>query len=240
MIRINEGTFPILACMNDNIMSDAIQVMLEDSGFDDKCVASIQESFVFFQEKQVNVNFLSSAAHKKLLKTNNFIHAKSMLKDSVERTGLLLLPETIYPDFTNVPSYADADADDYPINAILYSWLSMDRHDQLAGTFDADEPWRNPEERTLLIIPNCNDRITQATDQFHMVSNDEIYGWDYSESEGRAWYGKIHDYVMSYLILDRMRSEASIPDDYKTINYQMEYVDNPYGNAVKILDLLHS
>lgn len=240
MIKINEGTFPILACMSDNIMTDAIQVMLEDSGFDDKGVASIQKSFVFFQEKTVNVNFVSPAAHRKLLETNNFIQAKSLLKNSVERTGLLLLPETIYPDFTNVPSYADADAGDCPINAILYSWLSMDRHDQLAGMFNSDEPWRNPEERILLIIPICDDRITQATDQFHMVSNDEIYGWNYSENEGRAWYGKIHDYVMSYFILDRMRSEAAILDNYKPINYQMEYVDNPYGNTVKILDLLHN
>jgi hypothetical protein len=221
-------------------MSDAIQVILEDSGFDDKGIASIQKSFVFFQEKLVNVNFISEAAHRKLLATNSFIQTKSLLRNSVERTGLLLLPETIYPDFMNVPSYAGAVAADYPINAILYSWLSMDRHDQLTGTFNPDDPWRNQEERTLLIIPICDDRITQATDQFHMVSNDEIYGWEYSESEGRAWYGKIHDYVMSYLILDRMRNEASISDDFKTINYQMEYVDNPYGNTVKVLDLLHN
>jgi hypothetical protein len=238
MIKINEKTFPILACMSNNIMGDAIQIMLEDSGFDEDGVASIQKSFAFFQEKSLNVNFVSPAAHRKLQETSSFIRAKSLLRNSAERTGLLLLPETIYPDFTNVPSYANADASDYPINAILYSWLNMDSHDQIAGTFDAEASWGNREDRMLLIIPVCDERITQATDQFHMVSNDEIYGWEYSKTEGRAWYGKIHDYVMSYLILDCMHSEASIPDDYKAINYQMEYIDNPYCNAVKVLDLL--
>jgi hypothetical protein len=240
MVTINEQTFPILACLNDNIMSDGIQVMLEDSGFNDEGIHAIEKSFVFFQEKHVTVNFISPLVHQKLLVTKDFIHAKSLLRNSPERTGLLLLPETVFPDFTNVPSYADADAEDYPINAILYSWLNMDKHDQLAGTFDPEDPWGNKEERTLLIVPICNERITQATDQFHVVSNNEIYGWEYSESEGRAWYGKIHDYVMSYLILDRMRAEPAIPDGYKSINYQMEYIDNPYGNTVKILDILNN
>ena len=33
-----------------------------------------------------------------------------------------------------------------------------------------------------------------------MICNNELYATEYSEQGGRCWYGKIHDYVMSFLI----------------------------------------
>lgn len=152
------------------------------------------------------------------------------MKNSKETTGLLLLPQTVLPDFSNVPEYAQADPKDYPIDGILYSWLSANNHDKISNKIQLEslrqrikagekpppgadwdglmkslqeeteeEEW-NEEDRTLLIIPIHNDRITQATDQYHMKGYETEYGWDYSEKEGRDWYGKIHDYVMSFIL----------------------------------------
>ena len=33
-----------------------------------------------------------------------------------------------------------------------------------------------------------------------MTNNDDLYRWEYSESEGRAWYGNVLDYVMSFIL----------------------------------------
>lgn len=237
-VQINEQTFPILACFDHNTLNDSLQYVLENSGYEEKGCNSIQESFIFFMEKTMEIDYLSINLHKKLFETTYFEPYKSLLDNSPESTGLLLLPETIFPDFSQVPDYVDVNEADYPINAIIYSWLSIDNHDKLIGNFDEEEPWHKPQERALLILPVCKDRITQATDQRHLVGYSEEYGMPCREGSGREWYGKIHDYVMSNLISERLRDQKSLNALFKTIKYQLEYVDNPYGNSIKIIDVI--
>jgi len=130
-MKIDEKEFPILGCIKNNKLTDKIQNMLENSGFDDKGITDIKQSFDFFKGKTLRINYITTTIHEKLSFTDNFIKAKSLLINSPETTGLLLLPETIVPDFTNVPEYAQAKPQDYPINAILYSWLSANNHDKI-------------------------------------------------------------------------------------------------------------
>lgn len=40
-----------------------------------------------------------------------------------------------------------------------------------------------------------------------MICNNELYATEYSEQGGRCWYGKIHDYVMSFLIYQEINLE---------------------------------
>lgn len=227
-MKIDEKKFPILGCIENNKLTNKISDMLDNSGYDDKGVLDIKPSFDFFFSKLLQINYISSTIHEKIADSNNFIKAKSILPNSPETTGLLLLPETIFPDFSNVPDYAKAEPKDYPINAILYSWLSANNHDKISNksqlenlqqrikagetpppgadwdslmkSLQENEDEWDEESRTLIIIPIDSNRITQGTSQYHLISNDEIYGWDYSDQEGRAWYGKIHDYVMSFLL----------------------------------------
>lgn len=227
-MKIDERKFPILGCIENNKLTNKIFDMLDNSGYDEKGISDIKRSFDFFFSRPLQINYISSTIHQKIADTNNFVKAKSLLRNSPETTGLLLLPETILPDFSNVPDYAGADPKDYPINAILYSWLSANNHDRISNKSqlenlqqrikagekppagadwdrliqdlqDSEDEW-DEESRTLIIIPIDSNRITQGTDQYHLISNDEIYGWEYSDQEGRAWYGKIHDYVMSFLL----------------------------------------
>lgn len=227
-MKIDERKFPILGCIENNKLTNKIFDMLDNSGYDEKGILDIKRSFDFFSGRPLQINYISSTIHQKIADTNNFVKAKSLLRNSPETAGLLLLPETILPDFSNVPDYAGADPKDYPINAILYSWLSANNHDRISNKSqlenlqqrikagekppagadwdrliqdlqDSEDEW-DEESRTLIIIPIDSNRITQGTDQYHLISNDEIYGWEYSDQEGRAWYGKIHDYVMSFLL----------------------------------------
>lgn len=228
-MKLTEQKFPILGIIDKNILSDRIQEFLDRQISGEKEQKDIKESFPYFVNKSLQINYISKSIHEKLLDTSNFIKAKELLKGSPETTGLLLLPETVYPDFTNVPEYVQVDNKDYPINAILYSWLNMDNHDKISNEFTLNdlknrislgekpphgadwdslikrlendqEEWGNTEDRELLILPIFENGTTQATKHFELVNNDEIYGWDYDESEGRAWYGKIHDYVMSFIL----------------------------------------
>lgn len=229
-MKLTENKFPILGCIEKNILSEKIQTLVDNQTLDKSEQEDMLSSFPFFVNKKIQINYISKSIHEKLIDTSNFIKAKRLLKGSPTTVGLLLLPSTIYPDFTNVPDYVEAEAKDYPINAILYSWLSMDEHDKISNEFtikdlkrkisegqtppagadwngllkqlenEEQEEWGNDEDRELLIIPIFNDGTTQATDKFNLGSNDEIYGWDYSEQEGRNWYGNIHDYVMSFIL----------------------------------------
>jgi len=227
-MKLTEDKFPILSCVENNILSEKIQEFLDRQVPDKEEQKEMLSSFPFFVNKRLQINYISKSIHEKLLDTSNFIKAKDLLKGSPQTVGLLLLPETIYPDFTNVPDYVDADPEDYPINAILYSWLSMDEHDKISNKYtlndlkrrisegetapaganwdslieDLENPeeWGNDVDRELLILPIYDDGTTQATKQYEMQNNDEIYGWEYSEQEGRSWYGKIHDYVMSFIL----------------------------------------
>lgn len=227
-MKIDEKKFPILGCIKNNHLTADVLGMLDNSGYDDKGINSIKPSFDYFVNKHLQINYISSTIHDKLADTSNFVKAKTLLKNSPETTGLLLLPQTVLPDFTNVPDYAQAEPKDYPIDAILYSWLSANNHDRLSNkiklenlqqrikagekqpagadweglmkSLQEDEGEWEDEDRTLLIIPIHKDRITQGTDQYHMKGYENEYGWEYSEKEGRAWYGKIHDYVMSFIL----------------------------------------
>jgi hypothetical protein len=199
-MNINEKNFPILGCLQGNILTNEIIHFVNRQVPDQDEQKEIVESANFFYSRTLKINHISESLHKQLLLTSNFIHLRKLLKNSQTGAGLLLLPEILYPDFTNVPEYVDIDCEDYPIDAILYSWLSTNDHDKLMGDFDEQDPWDKDEDRQLFILPIYQDGTTQATKHYEMTSNDDIYGWEYSNAEGRAWYGKIHDYVMSFLI----------------------------------------
>lgn len=148
-MKIDENKFPILGCIKSNKLTDKVFDMVDNSGYDEAGIVDIKSSLPFFVGRHVQVNYISSTIHEKLSETNNFIKAKSLLIDSPEMTGLLLLPQTILPDFTNVPEYVHADPNDYPINAILYSWLSSNNHDKISNKITKKNksrrkttPWR--------------------------------------------------------------------------------------------------
>lgn len=227
---IDEEKFPILSCIESNILTNNIFDMLNNSGFEEDVINEIRPSFDFFTNRKLEINYISSEIHEKLIDTSYFIKGKSLLKISRETTGLLLLPKIIYPDFSNLTDYLTVDNCDYPINAIFYSWLTMDNHAKIAGTLEEGQEWGNDNDRELLIIPVCDDRITQATRQLELINSDEIFGWDYNVNEGRAWYGKIHDYIMSFILFSNfMESETHTvnairitPKQTKTIINQLD------------------
>lgn len=227
-MKIDDRKLPILSCITNNKLTERVFEVLDNSGYDEKGINGIKLSFDFFLNKHLQINYISSTIHEKLADTSNFIKAKSLLRNSPETTGLLLLPQTFLPDFSNVPEYAQADPRDYPIDAVFYSWLSANTHDRISNKIqlenlqqrikagekpppgadwsglmkslqEEEDEW-DANGRTLIIIPIHKDRITQATEQYHMKGYDTEYGWDYSEKEGRDWYGKIHDYVMSFIL----------------------------------------
>ena len=240
---IDEKRFPILEYIVNNKLTNNVFQMFYNSGFDEIEVMDIKTSFDFFANSHLQINYITTAIHDKLIDTSNFINAKILLKNSEEITGLLLLPKIIHPDFKNVPDYIDVNANDYPIDAILYSWRSVDNHAKISGDFNEEDPWGNEKERTLLIIPFCDDRITQAANQYELTSNDEIYGWEYSAQEGRSWYGKIHDYVMSFLLLYNFTySEMNINNDVDTVkSRQLRFDDEKFvtktKNNIEIIDI---
>ncbi len=272
-MQINDRKFPILGSIENNKLTENVFNMLDNSGFDEKGVGDIRQSFDFFTGKNLQINYISSTIHEKILQTNNFIKAKSLLRNSPETTGLLLLPETILPDFSNVPDYVQVDPKDYPINAILYSWLSSNNHDKISNKSKLEnlqqriragekppagadwdsliETWQESEDewdeenRTLIIIPIDSKRITQATGQYELISNDEIYGWEYSDQEGRAWYGKIHDYVMSFLLFYNFtESETHIIHGVdsglsRRLKLNDEKFLNETKNNIEIIDLTY-
>jgi hypothetical protein len=228
-MKLTEEKIPILSCIENNILSDKFQEFIDRQIPEKENQNEIKSSLPFFINKRLQINYISKSIHERLIDTSNFIKAKKLLKNSPTTVGLLLLPETIYPDFSNVPDYVQVDNKDFPINAILYSWLSMDEHDRISNKQtleelkeriksgekppqgadweslineleEGNEEWGNNEDRELLILPIYNNRTSQATKQYELINNDEIYGWDYSEQEGRSWYGKIHDYVMSFIL----------------------------------------
>lgn len=197
-MKINNITFPILDCIENNHLTDKIYSLLGGSGYEDDGIANIIRSLPAFFNENLIIDCISKEVHEQLLETSSFLKAKVMLQDSDELTGLLLLPDTIYADFSNVPDYVDVNTEDHPINVIFYTWTSFDNLQKRLGTFEEERG--DDKGRDILIIPIHNNKITQATSQYHMICNDELYGTEYSEQEGRCWYGKIHDYVMSFII----------------------------------------
>lgn len=164
--------YPILKYVDNNELTRGIYHMLKHSGYSEEGITDIEKNFKFFAGRQININHISLEVLDALEITSNFIRDRTLLEGSKERTGLLLLPKTILPNFDNVPEYAEADPADYPINVVLYSWLSFNNHDVINDTFDPEDSHRGEEGRSLVIIPTCDDRITQATDGYHMTSND--------------------------------------------------------------------
>ncbi len=229
-MKIEERKFPILGCIKENKLTDKINDFLENSDFNEEGIKNIKELLPFFINKTLQINYISTTIHKKLNDITNFIKAKSLLKDSPEMTGLLLLPETLLPNF-NVTEYIDnADPKDYPVNAVLYSWLSANNHDkiqkqsqladlkkrivegekppaganwslQMKELQDEEDEWEE-DLRTLVIIPIHNNKFTQATDSIYSIAENDCFGDDYNESLGGGgdWYGNIFDYVMSFIL----------------------------------------
>lgn len=200
-MRITEDRFPVLSCIHNNIINEKINNFIENQTPDIKEQQSIKNGVKFLKNKPLQINYISKSIHEKLSITSNFIKAKDLLIKSPKTTGLILLPETIYPDFSNIPEYVDVDSADYPINAILYSWLSWNDFDDIEGKMKDEDEDNYNDNRELFILPIYNDGTTVgSSDPLDMINNNEIYGWEYSESEGRDWYGKIHDYVMSFIL----------------------------------------
>tara|TARA_R110002126_G_scaffold193388_4_gene341745 strand:- start:527 stop:1474 length:948 start_codon:yes stop_codon:yes gene_type:complete len=265
-MKIDERKFPILAFIDKNKLTEKGFKSMEDA-------EEIEESFEFFRDKILQINYISSTIHDKLSDTTNFVKAKSLLPNSKETSGLILLPETIYPDFSKVQEYGEPNEKEYPINAILYSWLSANNHDKISNKSqledlqkrinsgekepaganwkslmeslqNEDEEW-DEEQRTLLIIPIYNNRITSATDDFYLISEDEMYGEDYAEQQGEDWYGKIHDYVMSFLLFYNFtETEIQIMHGKDTgkqrrIKLEDEKFINESKNDIEIIDLTY-
>lgn len=268
-MKLTEDKFPILSCITNNVLSNKLQEFLDRQIPEKEEQEDILSSFPFFVNKNIQINYISKSIHEKLIDTSNFKKAKQLLKGSPTKTGLLLLPETIYPDFTNVPEYVDADSDDFPINAILYSWLTMDEHDKISNEYtlknlknrikagekppqgadwnglieqlENEEEWRNDEDRELLILPLYDEGTTQASSR-GIVNNDEIYAWEYSDQEDRCWYGKIHDYVMSFILFyNYTETETKIihgidSGEQRRVKLNGEKFINSSKNDIEIID----
>ncbi|MGV8134974.1 MAG: hypothetical protein AB2L20_07150 [Mangrovibacterium sp.] len=198
-MKITEDKFPILGCVKNNILTEKISEFVDRQVSDKNVKKEILDSVKYFKNKKLQVNYITNPIHEIFLDTSKFIKAKELLKNSPPTVGLLLLPSTVFPDFTYVPDYVKVDREDYPINAILYSWQNINEHDKISGDSDPEDPW-DENNRELLILPIYNAGTTQATKQLYMFSEDELYGVKPSEDETRFWYGNIHDYVMSFIL----------------------------------------
>ncbi len=221
--------FPVSSYLENNKLIKIPDNILDNSGYAHKVKLLIRRSFDFFLDQEIRINYISPVIHEKLTHTSNLITLKRILKETNESTGLLILPETIYPDFTHVKDFTKKVNNlDYPINAIFYSWLTFDNHDKICGTYSDEEAKNDTKNKDLLIIPLHNQRITQATDTYFLINNDDLYGEKYNANH-RQWYGKILDYVMSFLILDNITNnenhieEPGIP---KLIYQKVEYDQN--------------
>lgn len=241
-MKIDKKKFPILGCLTNNILTDKFQNFIDTQTTDELAQRDILKSVEFFKEKKLQINYISKTIHDKLIDNNNFIKAKSLLKNSPTSVGLILLPTTIYPDFSNVPKYIDIDNNDYPINAILYSWRSVNEHDKITGDYEAEDPW-DDKDRMLLILPIFDDGTTQGTKFNEMINSNETYGWDYSLQEDRAWYGKIHDYVMSFILFyNYTETETHIihgtgSGKFRRLKIKDEKFINDTTNNVEIIDV---
>tara|TARA_R110002050_G_scaffold297339_1_gene458596 strand:+ start:18060 stop:19031 length:972 start_codon:yes stop_codon:yes gene_type:complete len=269
-MKLTEEKIPILSCVNNNVLTGEIQEFLDRQISEKENQKEVLSSLPFFVGKNLQINYISNSIHERLIDTSNFVKAKKLLKNSPTTVGLLLLPKTIYPYFTHLEDYPDYEAKDYPINAILYSWITMDEHDSISNEYqlkdlqehikngvkppkgttwekkikdlENEEKWGNDEDRELLILPIYNDGTTQATNKYELTSNDEVYGWDYSEQEGRSWYGKIHDYVMSFILFyNYTETETKVihgidSGEQRRIKLNGEKFINSSKNDIEIID----
>lgn len=231
-MTIDKTIFPVLKCIKQQELTQKFEESIYRQVDKTKERVDIFRSLTFFYNQHLHINTLSLAVHEYLLGNTELIKSKESLKNTDEETGLLLLPTVLYPDFSNVPEYVDAVPEEYPINSILYSWLAHNEHDKLSGSFDEEDPWERDEDRTLLILPIFHDATTQATIHSELTGYDEEYKWDYSDADGRAWYGKIQDYVMSLILLRNLNEHNS---QHPTL-IQETYLDET-GNFIEILDI---
>lgn len=249
-MKLTEDKFPILSCIKKNFLTDKFREFVENQVPEKVSQENIIEGTRYFKDRYLQMNYISKSIHEKLSDTSNFIKAKELLKNSPKVTGLLLLPETIYPDFTNVPDYVDVNSNDYPINAILYSWLSWNDYDKMDDNLDDEDDEEYNSNRELFIIPIYNDGTTVGSkNSLEMMNNNEIYGKEYSEAEGRSWYGKIHDYVMSFILfynytetdtkilngIDSGKQRRAKLNDEKYLNTsenEIEIVDSSYFTKI--------
>lgn len=99
-MEINKA-FPILDSIENNVLTSNIFTVLYNSGYSDVGIADIEENFPVFLNIPLKIDYISKELHERLLNVSNFFKAKVMLQNSDELTGLLLLPGTIYSDFSN-------------------------------------------------------------------------------------------------------------------------------------------
>jgi hypothetical protein len=217
--------YPILKFIEDNRLK-WLNEMLEDSGYDEDGIKSISENFKYFEDKPIQAYFISKSIHKYLLNTNKFINDKILLTDTSEETGIIILPETLYPNFDEVPRYVEIEPNEYPINAIAYSWLAHSNHCIIDGDCD-DEDLLNNKDKTLVILPFFNNKITQATSCNHMIDYDESFGTERYHGSGREWYGTVTDYVMSFILANNNRNSY----DYLISGDKLNRVSIGFNNS---------
>lgn len=199
-MKLTEDKFPILSCIKNNTLTEKIQEFLDAQIPNKEEQYDLASSFEFFDNKTLQINYISNSIHEKLINTSNFIKAKKLLKNSPKGQGLLLLPKTIYPVFKNVPEYVETDPEDFPIHAILYTWLDAHENDKLRGTYDENDPWDLDKDRELMLIPIYMNGTTMGAELQELMQVDDTYGMEYVESDDRGYYGNIQDYVMSFIL----------------------------------------
>lgn len=199
MNNVTESGYPILGYLDNNLLLDNIKDFIDFQTDIEKERIDIAESLKFFEKRSIQITALTSPVHDELVDSLNFVHLKSSLKYSLERTGLLLLPEVVLPDFTFLPDYIKISPFDYPIDGILYRWMDGIEYDKMSGIYDEEDPLSSEGDRELVILPIFQTGTTQASSFSQMHNHDDMYRWTYNE-DGREWYGNVLDYVMSFLL----------------------------------------
>ncbi|KYG85464.1 hypothetical protein AWW67_15140 [Roseivirga seohaensis] len=173
--------------------------------------SEIVKVWKFFEHRDLQLAWLDNHISGYLIDVENLKDKAQLLKSSPQETGVIFLNNPIYPVFSEVPEYIkDINAQNYPVNTIVYSWLDSDEHSKLQGYYDPKAP-NPPNDRDLLILPFFENTLTLMSDIFHVTSPDEIYGWEYEMAEGRGWYGNILDFVMSYIIFYNYFDDLETP-----------------------------
>lgn len=189
--------FDVLKCVESNLLTIGINEFVEQQIENYEEAKDLYKSLALFRERYLEITYISTPFHDYLLDKANFVNLKRNLKGSKEHVGLLLLPETLYSDFSFVQN---VNATEFPINAILYSWSNVNRHDQLLSEYDQEDHHLNEDDRYLYILPVFGSATSAGSNRFEMTNIDDQFLTPYDHQDGRTWYGKIHDYVMAFII----------------------------------------
>ncbi|MBB2950731.1 hypothetical protein [Sphingobacterium sp. JUb56] len=189
--------FDVLKCVEGNLLMVSINEFIEQQIDNYDQAKDLYKNLALFRDRFLEITYISTLFHDSLLDKENFIDHKHNLKSSQEHVGLLLLPETLYSDFSFVDN---VDETEFPMDAILYSWSNVNRHDKLLSEYDQEDHHVNEDDRYLYILPIFGNATTVGSNRFEMTNIDDQFLTPYDHQDGRTWYGKIHDYVMAFII----------------------------------------